>query len=240
MLPKRPWPHLPTDRPNRWASCATGGCMSARSDVNQLAPPPPPHVGSPPAPLPRPGANCKSSKLGSWPINCLHSDGTRRIPKGHSWTTAIPKRRPRNLVQRSGCGKTLPGAPPSSSARLSVGRQLSTPGNALSCTRPPGAGRKRPRRHLLMSPPACVRKARVTPPPPWPSSPCSPMYCTRRRPGRRRSGGASRMGPIVDASSLPRSTLSVDFWAATPAWLTSPGGWGARRTMSARGTQVGG
>mmetsp|Transcript_84543 Transcript_84543/g.217797 ORF Transcript_84543/g.217797 Transcript_84543/m.217797 type:complete len:215 (+) Transcript_84543:1334-1978(+) len=199
-------------KPIKLASCATCGSIKALSDVNQLAPPPEHPSLLAQVSSPSPGAKRRSSKLGSRPNSCLHSDGTRSRPSGHSCATAMASRRPRKRAQRSGCIQTLPGAPPSRSSGATL-LETSMPGSGLSCTRPPGAGTKRPRRHLEMCPPACVRKARVTPPPPWPSSPSSPTYCTRSRPGRSSSGGAASTGPIAEARRRPLSTLSVDLWA---------------------------
>mmetsp|Transcript_37947 Transcript_37947/g.117082 ORF Transcript_37947/g.117082 Transcript_37947/m.117082 type:complete len:338 (+) Transcript_37947:1158-2171(+) len=189
------------------SSCTRSGvryARSARRDRYQLAP----------SSL-SPGTNCRSSKVGSCPRSCLQSEGASSRPKGHSWTTHMPRIRPKNLLQRVGCCGTL---------STSAARGVRNPGSGLSCRWPPGAGSTRPSRASPRRLPACARKARVTPPPPSPSSPSSPRYSTRSIPGRSSSGKAASTGPRAELRSRLRSTqrVTLRLRRLTPRKAASP------------------
>mmetsp|Transcript_7994 Transcript_7994/g.18807 ORF Transcript_7994/g.18807 Transcript_7994/m.18807 type:complete len:246 (-) Transcript_7994:165-902(-) len=168
------------------------GALFASNTLRVLYQPPPPSL--------RPGTNCKSSKLGSWSRSCLQSEGANNIPRGHSCTKAMPSKRPKKRLHRSGCRQTP-------SASLEPG--LRKPGKGLSCKCPPAEGKRTPNSGSAMSAPACVRNARVTPPPPSPSSPSSPEYFMQSLPGHKSCGAVASIGPMADLSSRSRSTLMV-------------------------------
>mmetsp|Transcript_14208 Transcript_14208/g.39328 ORF Transcript_14208/g.39328 Transcript_14208/m.39328 type:complete len:226 (+) Transcript_14208:153-830(+) len=109
------------------SSFSRSGARWASSTLRVLYQPAPPSL--------RPGANCRSSKHGSRSRSCLQREGARSTPRGHSWTMAMPSKRPRKRVQRSGCCHT-----PSASAALGVRK----PGKGLSWRCPPGEGSRRP------------------------------------------------------------------------------------------------